>query len=293
MAIPLEVVFEDDDVLVVDKPPGLVVHPAPATGGDAGQRPARPRHRLRRDRGRRAARASSTAWTATRRGLLMVASNDAAQASLMAQLKARRVKKTYLALVQGACGGGRPDRGAHRPRPEDRMRMAVVPDGRPSVTGYRVRERFAGWTLLELDLVTGPDPPDPRPPGGPRPPGRRRPGLRDGDVAPRARRPRAPVPPRLAPGARLAVLERRPRPRGGAAAAGAGGGPRRPARAADVDGRAVEPRERAPLTDAGDPLAGAPRGACSSSSRARPGSGKDTIIEALRARPRIPTTTTS
>jgi 23S rRNA pseudouridine1911/1915/1917 synthase len=86
----------------------------------------------------------------------MVAKTDAAQASLMAQLKARRVKKTYLALVQGSVQAavGRIEAPIGRD-PKNRMRMAVVPDGRPSVTGYRVRERFAGWTLLELDLVTG------------------------------------------------------------------------------------------------------------------------------------------
>ena len=74
----------------------------------------------------------------------------------MAQLKARRIKKTYLALVQGsvAAAVGRIEAPIGRD-PKDRKRMAVVPDGRPSVTGYRVRERFAGWTLLELDLVTG------------------------------------------------------------------------------------------------------------------------------------------
>ena len=86
----------------------------------------------------------------------MVAKDDAAQASLMAQLKARRVKKTYLALVQGsvAANAGRIEAPIGRD-PRHRTRMAVVPDGRPSITGYRVRERFPGWTLLELDLVTG------------------------------------------------------------------------------------------------------------------------------------------
>ena len=89
-------------------------------------------------------------------GLIMVAKTDAAQTSLMAQLKARRVKKTYLALVQGSvtAAAGRIEAPIGRDS-RNRMRMAVVPDGRPSVTGYRVRERFAGWTFLELDLVTG------------------------------------------------------------------------------------------------------------------------------------------
>jgi len=89
-------------------------------------------------------------------GLLMVARTDAAQASLQAQLKARRVKKTYLALVQGsvAAAVGRIEAPIGRD-PAHRTRMAVTPNGRPSITGYRVRERFTGWTFLELDLVTG------------------------------------------------------------------------------------------------------------------------------------------
>jgi 23S rRNA pseudouridine1911/1915/1917 synthase len=156
--IALRVVYEDEDLLVIDKPAGLVVHPAPGHssgtlvnallahgdgetwGGIAGvQRPGIV-HRLDRDTS----------------GLLMVARSDAAQASIMAQLKARRIKKTYLALVQGsvAAAVGRIEAPIGRD-PKHRTKMAVVPDGRPSVTGYRVRERFAEWTLLELDLVTG------------------------------------------------------------------------------------------------------------------------------------------
>jgi 23S rRNA pseudouridine1911/1915/1917 synthase len=157
--IHLDVVYEDDDLLIVDKPAGLVVHPSPGHhdgdtlvnallaraggaeyGGIAGV--ARPGivHRLDRDTS----------------GLLMVAKHDAAQHSLMAQLKARRIRKTYQALVAGNVGAavGRIEAPIGRD-PKHRTRMAVVPDGRASVTGYRVRERFAGWTLLELDLVTG------------------------------------------------------------------------------------------------------------------------------------------
>lgn len=156
--IPVEVVHEDDDLLIVNKPAGLVVHPSPghaagtlvnallgrgadlAPGGIAGvQRPGIV-HRLDRDTS----------------GLLMVARTDAAQASLQAQLKARRIKKTYLALVQGSVSAavGRIEAPVGRD-PGRRTRMAVVPSGRAATTGYRVRERFAGWTLLELDLVTG------------------------------------------------------------------------------------------------------------------------------------------
>jgi 23S rRNA pseudouridine1911/1915/1917 synthase len=156
--IRVVVVYEDADVLVVDKPAGLVVHPSPGHpagtlvnallgragaseyGGIAGvQRPGIV-HRLDRDTS----------------GLLMVAKHDAAQASLMAQLKGRRVKKTYIALVAGevAASVGRIEAPIGRD-PRHRTRMAVTADGRASVTGYRVRERFPGWTLLELDLVTG------------------------------------------------------------------------------------------------------------------------------------------
>ena len=156
--IPVDVVYEDDDMLIVNKRAGLVVHPAAghasgtlvnallgrggelAPSGIAGvQRPGIV-HRIDRDTS----------------GLLMVARNDAAQASLQAQLKARRVKKTYLALVAGSvsAAAGRIEAPVGRD-PARRTRMAVTQNGRPATTGYRVRERFAGWTLLELDLVTG------------------------------------------------------------------------------------------------------------------------------------------
>jgi 23S rRNA pseudouridine1911/1915/1917 synthase len=156
--IALKIVYEDADLLILDKPAGLVVHPAPGHaggtlvnallahgdgstwGGIAGvQRPGIV-HRLDRDTS----------------GLIMVARHDAAQASIMAQLKARRIKKTYQALVQGnvAAAVGRIEAPIGRD-PKHRTRMAVVPDGRPSVTGYRVRERFPDWTLLDLDLITG------------------------------------------------------------------------------------------------------------------------------------------
>jgi 23S rRNA pseudouridine1911/1915/1917 synthase len=86
----------------------------------------------------------------------MVARNDVAQNSLQAQLKARRVKKTYLALVAGTVSAvaGRIEANVGRD-PSRRTRMAVTPNGRPSTTGYRVKERYPGWTFLELDLVTG------------------------------------------------------------------------------------------------------------------------------------------
>ena len=157
--IPLEIVYRDDDVLVVDKPAGLVTHPSPGHesgtlvnallgldegGGTFGTAAGDDRpgivHRLDRDTS----------------GLIVVARNDAAQVSLQAQLKARRVRKTYQALVGGqmAAQVGRIEKPIGRD-PRQRMRMAVVPDGKAATTGYRVRERFTAWSALELDLITG------------------------------------------------------------------------------------------------------------------------------------------
>ena len=157
--IPLDVVYRDDDVIVIDKPAGLVTHPSPGhdrgtlvnallaleqgTGGlgtVAGVERPGIVHRLDRDTS----------------GLIVVARNDAAQVSLQAQLKARRVRKTYLALAGGVVNAqvGRIEKPIGRD-PRNRMRQAVTAEGKPAVTGYRVRERFNEWTLLELDLVTG------------------------------------------------------------------------------------------------------------------------------------------
>jgi 23S rRNA pseudouridine1911/1915/1917 synthase len=89
-------------------------------------------------------------------GLIVIARNDRAQSALMAQLKARRVKKTYLALVHGQlpAENGRIEAPIGRD-PKHYSHMAVIAGGRPSITGYRVRERFADWSFLEVDLQTG------------------------------------------------------------------------------------------------------------------------------------------
>ena len=156
--MPLTIVYQDEDVLVIDKPSGLVTHPSPghstgtlvnallarggveAYGNVAGDERPGIVHRLDRDTS----------------GLIVIARNDHAQTALMAQLKARRVKKTYLALVQGPVPAevGRIEAPIGRD-PRQFGRMAVISGGRPSVTGYRVRERLPGWTLLEVDLHTG------------------------------------------------------------------------------------------------------------------------------------------
>jgi 23S rRNA pseudouridine1911/1915/1917 synthase len=151
-AIALEVVHEDTDLLVIDKPAGLVVHPG--SGNRAGtmlnallhhapEARALPRagivHRLDKDTS----------------GLLVVAKNEPAQLALVRQLQARTVKRTYLALARGkVLAPGRVDAPIGR-HPVHRTRMAVVASGKPAVTHYRVRERFEHHTLLECELETG------------------------------------------------------------------------------------------------------------------------------------------
>ncbi|MBN1591057.1 MAG: RluA family pseudouridine synthase [Pirellulales bacterium] len=159
-AIPLDILYEDDSLAVVNKPPGMVVHPArghwsgtlasalqyhfgnrlSTTGG-----PTRPGivHRLDRDTS----------------GVLLVAKNDQAHARLAAQFEARTIRKNYLAIV-----AGRPERdrdvieepiGVH---PHQRDKMAIRrahPDARRAETFYEVVERFDGFALVRATPKTG------------------------------------------------------------------------------------------------------------------------------------------
>lgn len=156
--IPLDIVYEDDAVLVVNKPAGMVVHPGaghdrgtlvhallahcPALSGIGGVRRPGIVHRL--DKGTS--------------GLLAVAKTDQAHLELTRQLKARTVSRRYLALVHGSlpqeAGVIEAAIGRH---PRDRLRMAVRPlgQGRAALTQFRVLERFEGFTLLEARLQTG------------------------------------------------------------------------------------------------------------------------------------------
>jgi 23S rRNA pseudouridine1911/1915/1917 synthase len=155
-AIPLDILYEDSDLLVVIKPPGMTVHPSPwhttstlvnavlahcsDLSGIGGV--ARPGivHRLDRDTS----------------GVILVAKNDAAHNGLAKQLKERSVQKTYVALVEGT---PRPPEGiidapiARDPR--NRKRMTIVEGGRESETAYRVLERFRGYSLVEVRPKTG------------------------------------------------------------------------------------------------------------------------------------------
>jgi 23S rRNA pseudouridine1911/1915/1917 synthase len=150
--IPIDVVYEDDAVLVVNKPPGLVVHPGSgnwegtllnALLRHAPQLQAVPRagivHRLDKDTS----------------GLLVVAKTLAAQTNLVRQLQARTVTREYTAVVHGRVArDGTVDAPIGR-HPVSRTRMAVVARGKPASTHYRVISRYSGASLLECRLETG------------------------------------------------------------------------------------------------------------------------------------------
>lgn len=153
--LPLAVLYEDADLLVVDKPAGMAVHPAPGTpdgtlvnallhhcrdlsGVNGVLRPGIV-HRLDRDT----------------TGLLMVAKTDAAHRGLAAQLEARAVERRYVALAWGRVrAAGTVDAALDR-NPRDRMRMAVRQGGRRAVTHYEPTEALAFLTALALRLETG------------------------------------------------------------------------------------------------------------------------------------------
>ena len=151
-SIPLTVLHEDEDVLVIDKPVGLVVHPGAGNpthtlqnallGLDASLA-CLPRagiiHRLDKDTS----------------GLLVVARNQTAHTSLTRQLLARTVSREYLAVCVGVMtSGGTIDEPIGRSR-GDRLKMAIRGDGRAAMTHYRVLERFRGHSFLNVKLETG------------------------------------------------------------------------------------------------------------------------------------------
>lgn len=151
-AIPLDIVFEDADLIVLNKPAGLVVHPA--AGNPAGtlvnallhhdsSLSTIPRagivHRLDKDTS----------------GLLVVARTLPAQKSLVEQLQARQLLREYEAVVTGVLtAGGTVDAPIGR-HPVQRKRMAVTPNGKPAVTHYRVVERFRAHSWIRCRLETG------------------------------------------------------------------------------------------------------------------------------------------
>ena len=157
-AIPLEIRFENDDLLVVNKPAGMVVHPAaghtsgtlvhavlahaPGLEGVGGEQRPGVVHRLDRDTS----------------GLILMAKNERAHRWLQDQFRLRKVQKTYLALVDGRppTPTGRVEAAIGRD-PRQRKRMAIVaPEkGRMALSEYRTLETFPEHTLLEVHPITG------------------------------------------------------------------------------------------------------------------------------------------
>lgn len=154
--IPLDIVYEDCDVIVINKPQDMVVHPAPGnytgtlvngllyhckdlSGINGVIRPGIV-HRIDKDTS----------------GILVVAKNDRAHNSLAAQLKDHSMKRTYYAIVEGIVkeDEGRIETNIGR-HPVERIKMAVVKDGKEAITNYKVIERFKNNTLVECRLETG------------------------------------------------------------------------------------------------------------------------------------------
>ena len=154
--IPLEIVYEDDELIVVDKPAGMVVHPAAGiSSGTLANALAFHFRQLSRKGGaarpgivHRLDRGTS--------GLLVVAKTEAVHEDLADQFRDRAVFKSYLALVHGALERerGSIDQPIGRD-PRHRTRMAVVRSGRPALSLYRTREALARFTLLDVELKTG------------------------------------------------------------------------------------------------------------------------------------------
>jgi 23S rRNA pseudouridine1911/1915/1917 synthase len=151
-AIALDIIYEDDDIIIINKPVGLVVHPGAGTRDrtmlnallhHAPELAKLPRagiiHRLDKDTS----------------GLLVVARNLKSHTKLVAELQQRNIKREYEAIVVGVmAAGGTIDAPIGR-HPKDRKRMAVVTSGKPAITHYRVIKRFKGYTHIKVTLETG------------------------------------------------------------------------------------------------------------------------------------------
>lgn len=155
--IPIDIVYEDDDLMIVNKPVGMVVHPAPGnyTGTLVNALMFRSEklssingvirpgivHRIDKETS----------------GLLMIAKNDVAHTSLAAQLKDHSITRKYIAIVHGCIGSdtGMVDAPIGRSS-KDRLKMAVTDKGSKSaVTHFKVLERFRDYTVIECQLETG------------------------------------------------------------------------------------------------------------------------------------------
>ena len=155
--IPLDIVFEDADIVVINKPAGMVVHPAAGNedgtlvnallyhckdslSGIGGELRPGIVHRIDKDTS----------------GLIAVAKNDEAHIALSEQLKDKTMSRVYLAIVRGNIkeDSGRIDAPIGRSL-KDRKKMAVIAGGREAATRFEVLERFGEWTYIRLELETG------------------------------------------------------------------------------------------------------------------------------------------
>lgn len=156
-AIPLEIVYEDNDIIVVNKPKGMVVHPANGNpdgtlvnaimakckgslSGIGGEIRPGIVHRLDKDTS----------------GLLIVAKNDQAHINMSKQIKDRKVKKIYIALVKGSIAEDEATINMPIGRStKDRKKMAVRKDGKEAITHFKILKRYDKYTLLEIKIDTG------------------------------------------------------------------------------------------------------------------------------------------
>lgn len=155
--IPLEIVYEDKDIIVINKPKGIVVHPAngnpdgtivnaimnickDSLSGIGGELRPGIVHRLDKDTS----------------GLLIIAKNDKAHINMSEQIKGRKVKKTYIALVRGVVKENEATINMPIGRStKDRKKMAVTKNGKEAITHFRVLQRYDKYTLLEINIDTG------------------------------------------------------------------------------------------------------------------------------------------
>lgn len=155
--IPLDIIYEDDDIIVVNKQKGLVVHPAngnpdgtlvnaimnickDSLSGIGGEIRPGIVHRLDKDTS----------------GLIIIAKNDKAHINLSQQIKNREVKKTYIALVRGVISENEATINMPIARStKDRKKMAVSKDGKNAITHFKVLKRYDRYTLVEVKIETG------------------------------------------------------------------------------------------------------------------------------------------
>lgn len=155
--IPLDIIYEDKDIIVVDKPKGLVVHPAngnpdgtlvnavmsickDSLSGIGGEIRPGIVHRLDKDTS----------------GVIVIAKNDKAHINMSEQIKNHEVEKTYIALVRGFVKESEATINMPIGRStKDRKKMAVTKEGKSAITHFKVIERFGNYTLLEVKIETG------------------------------------------------------------------------------------------------------------------------------------------